>query len=368
MAKDYYQLLGVARNADAKDIKSAYRKLARKLHPDVNPNDKAAEAKFKEVSEAYEVLGDTEKRKLYDQFGSQWEHAQNFTGGGAGGANMGDFHFRGRAPGGGGFETIFEQIFTNMGRQGHSPSDFADVTHHMRIPARDLEKPVEVTMEEIDSGAKRTLTYQSMDACKTCDGLGQVQLRTEKTCPMCGGTGQTKGMLGMRQVCQNCGGTGSTSMEACPTCKGSGTLATNKKVEVKIPAGVTEGKKLRVPGKGVVGSGGHAGDLYVIIKEAPHAKFRRSGDNLEVDAEVPFTTAALGGEIRVPTLRGAVTMKIPEGSQSGQTFRLGGQGITRLGGRRSDLMAKLKVTVPKKPNDRQRKLLQELAELEKVTA
>jgi len=366
MAKDYYQILGVARGAEAKEIKSAYRKLARKLHPDVNPNDKAAEARFKEVSEAYEVLGDADKRKLYDQYGSQWEHAQNFTG--SGGGASGDFQFRPGGGGGAGFETIFEQIFTNMGRPGPGSGDFMEQSGRQGVPPRDLEKPVEITLEEIDSGTKRMLTYQSMDACKTCDGIGQVQLRTERTCPMCGGTGQTKGILGMRQVCQTCGGSGVTSIEACPTCKGSGTLATTKKVEVKVPAGVTEGKKLRVPGKGVVGSGGRAGDLYVIIKEVPHPKFRRNGENLEVDADASFTTAALGGEIRVPTLRGAVTMKIPEGSQSGQTFRLGGQGITKLGGRRGDLMAKLKITVPKHPSDKQRQLLAELAELEKVTA
>lgn len=366
MAKDYYQTLGVTKGADAKEIKSAYRKLARKYHPDVNPNDKSAEAKFKEVSEAYEVLSDPKKRELYDQFGSHWEQAQNF--GGQGGPNVGDFHFNVGGGNGRGFESIFEQIFTNMGHSGAGAEGFDFGGQQRGMPPRDLEKPVEVTLEEIDSGTKRSLTYQSMDACKTCDGSGQVQLRGSHTCPVCGGSGRTKGMLGIQQVCQACGGSGSTSFEACPTCKGTGTLATTKKVEVKIPAGVTEGKKLRVPGKGVVGSGGRAGDLYVIIREVPHPKFRRSGDNLEVDVEVPYTTAALGGEISVPTLRGRVTMKIPEGSQSGQTFRLGGQGITRLGGKRSDLMAKLKITVPKKPSERERKLLQELAELEKVKA
>jgi chaperone protein DnaJ len=365
MAKDYYQTLGVSKGAEAKEIKSAYRKLARKFHPDVNPNDKTAEAKFKEVSEAYEVLSDTEKRKLYDTYGSNWEHAQNFTGGGGGGA--GDFQFRTNG-GGAGFETIFEQIFTNMGHNqgGVDMSDYG--MHHQGIPPRDLEKPIELTLEEIDSGTKRSLTYQAMDACKTCDGFGSVQLRAPRTCSVCGGSGRTKGMLGMAQVCQNCGGTGQSTMEACPTCKGTGTIPTTKKVEVKIPAGISEGKKLRVPGKGVVGSGGKAGDLYVIVRELPHAMFRRVGDNLEVDAEVPFTTAALGGEIRIHTLRGNVTMKIPEGSQSGQTFRLGGQGITKLGGKRGDLMAKLKITVPKKVSAEQRKLLEELAGLDKVTA
>ena len=370
MSKDYYQTLGVAKGADAKEIKSSYRKLARKYHPDVNPNDKSAEAKFKDVSEAYEVLSDPEKRKLYDQFGSNWEHAQNFTGGGGGGVNMGDFQFRGGGNGAG-FENIFEQIFQNMGHTqtgSADPYDLSGGMQHQGVPARDLEKPIELTLEEIDAGTKRSLTYQSMDACKTCDGIGAVQLRSARTCPVCGGSGRTKGMLGMSQICQACGGSGSSSTEACPTCKGSGTIATTKKVEVKIPAGISEGKKLRVPGKGVVGSGGRAGDLYVTVKEVPNSVFRRVGDNLEVDAEVPFTTAALGGELKIPTLRGSVTMKIPEGSQSGQTFRLGGQGITKLGGKRGDLMAKVKITVPKKLTDEQRKLLQQLAEETKVSA
>jgi chaperone protein DnaJ len=367
MAKDYYQILGVGRKADTKEIKSSYRKLARKYHPDVNPNDKTAEAKFKEVSEAYEVLGDDEKRKLYDQYGANWEHAQNFSGGQGG--DMGDFHFRGGGNGAG-FESIFEQIFTNMhaGGVGPDPHEPAAGVKLQGTPAKDIEKTVEVTLEEIDAGTKRSLTYQSMDACKSCDGTGNVQLRYAHTCPTCGGTGRTKGVFGIQQVCQSCGGTGQSTLEACPTCKGTATIPTTKKVEVKIPAGIAEGKKLRVPGKGVVGSGGRAGDLYVIIKEVPHERFKRVGDNLEVDAEVPFTTAALGGEIRIPTLRGNVTMKIPEGSQSGQAFRLGGQGITKLGGKRGDLYAKLKVMVPKHPTDQQRKLLQELADLETVKA
>jgi molecular chaperone DnaJ len=362
MAKDYYQVLGVPRGADPKEIKSAYRKLARKYHPDVNPNDKSAEAKFKEVSEAYEVLGDEEKKKLYDQFGSNWEHAQNITGGAG---NMGDFQFR-VGGNGGGFENIFEQIFANMHSTGADGYDFGP--QQQGIAPKDIEKPVDVTLEEVDSGTKRSLTYQVMDACKTCDGSGAVQLRTSRTCAVCGGSGRTKGMFGISQVCQACGGSGQSDLEACPTCKGSGTLPTTKKVEVTIPAGVTDGKKLRVPGKGVMGSGGKAGDLYVIVREVPHERFRRNGENLEVDVEVPYTVAALGGEIKVPTLRGKVTMKIPEGSQSGQTFRLGGQGITRLGGKRGDLMARLKVTVPKKLSPEERKLLLQLADLQKVSA
>lgn len=361
MAKDYYATLGVARGADAKEIKSAYRRLARKYHPDVNPGDKAAEAKFKEISEAHEVLSDADKRKLYDQWGSNWEAVQQAGGnvhfGGGGG---GDFRFQGGG-GSGGFESIFEQFFTS------GSSHFGDSGYDAQPPGvapKDIEKTVELTLEEIDSGTKRSLTYQAMDACKSCDGSGTVSLRTSRECPNCGGTGRGKNMFGMASACPVCRGSGRTSLESCPTCKGTGTMPTAKKVEVTIPAGFPEGKKLRVPGRGVLGSGGKAGDLYVSIKELPHSVFRRVGDNLEVDLEVPFTVAALGGEVTVPTLRSRVKMKIPEGSQGGQIFRLGGQGITKMGGSRGDLLARVKITVPKKPTDKQRALLQELAALE----
>jgi len=314
MAKDYYQILGVARGADEKEIKASYRKLARKYHPDVNPNDKAAEAKFKEMSQAYEVVGDPERRKLYDQYGDNWEHAQNYpgdipTGGSA--ADFGDFHFGG---GGIGAETIFEHLFGG-GRAGGTRvnMNFQDME---TMQPRDVEKTVEVSLEEIDSGTKRVLTYQTMDAHRMQDKFT--------------------------------------------------TVPTTKKVEVKIPAGITDGKKLRVPGKGAAGQSGKAGDLYVVIKWAPHPLFKPVGENLEVEVTVPYTTAALGGEIRVPTLRSGVTMKIPEGTQSGQTFRLGGQGLMRLNGSRNDLMAKVKITVPKKPTEREKQLLRELAELDKV--
>lgn len=364
MAKEYYSILGVKRSADEKEIKSAYRKLARKYHPDVNPNDKVAESRFKEISEAWDVLGDTDKRKMYDQYGANWEHAQNFPRGGGGpqapdGANF-EFQFGGGG-GGGGFESIFEQFF-NMGG-GEEPQGRG---HRRATPSRDVERLVELTLEEIDSGTKRTLSYQSPDACKSCDGLGVVTLKSDRTCPACKGAGRVKGMLGMAQPCQMCGGSGRLSVETCGTCRGEGTVATNKSVEVTIPPGVSEGKKLRVPGKGVVGTGGRAGDLYVVIKEKSHAKFKRVGENLEVEVSVPFTTAALGGEISIPTLRSSVKMRIPEGTQSGQMFRLAGQGISKLGGSRSNLMARVKISVPKSPSAEQRKLLEQLAELERA--
>ncbi len=311
MAKDYYQILGVSSKADEKEIKSAYRKLARKYHPDVNPNDKAAEAKFKEMSQAYEVLSDPDKRQMYDQYGADWEQAQHFTPGGQGG-DFGDFQNVG---GGGGFESIFEHLFTGGRTSGtRMHMNFDDIETSQ---PRDVEKSIEIPLEEIDTGTVRVLTYQTMDAHRMREGVT--------------------------------------------------TVPTTKKVEVKIPAGISDGKKLRVPGKGAAGHNGKAGDLYVIIKWAPHATFKPAGENLEVEVTVPYTTAALGGEIRVPTLRSAVTMKIPEGTQSGQTFRLGGQGIANLKGSRGDLRAKIKIQIPKQLSDKERKLLRELAELDKVT-
>ena len=302
---DYYQVLGVPRGADEKEIKSAYRKLARKYHPDVNPGDKQSEAKFKEVSEAYEVLSDSEKRKLYDQYGAQWENAKHMQDQGMGDMDFGNVQFGNM----GGFGSIFEHLFSGGGTSGGFRMQDMEATQ-----PRDIEREVELSLEEIDSGTTRTLTYQTMDAQQT---RGQVA-----------------------------------------------TVPTTKKVEVKIPAGIGDGKKLRVPSKGHAGVGGRAGDLYVVIRWAKHAKFKPHGENLEVDVPVSFTTAALGGEISIPTLRKSMTMKIPAGSQSGQVFRLANQGITKLSGGKSDLLARLKVVVPKTLTQDQRDLIQKLAQLE----
>lgn len=298
---DYYQILGVPRGAEEKDIKSAYRKLARKYHPDVNPGDKSAEARFKEASEAYEVLSDPEKKALYDQYGSNWEAVRN----NPGAADFGGGDFGGM----GGFGSIFEQFFGGQGGSG----GFRTQDFEAGQP-RDVEREVEISLEDIDSGTSRTLTYQTMDAQRTRGDIA--------------------------------------------------TVPTTKKVEVKIPAGIPDGKKLRVPSKGHAGVNGRAGDLYVVIRWARNDKFRMVGEHLESDVPVSYTIAALGGEIKIPTLRGVVSMKIPAGTQSGQAFRLSGQGISRMSGGRTDLMARIKVTVPKLLSEHERALLTELQTLE----
>lgn len=324
MAKDYYAPLGVSRTASEKEIKAAYRKLARKFHPDVNPNDKSAEAKFKEIQEAFDVVGDPDRRKLYDQYGSNWEAAEKMGGvPGPGGEGMPpDYDFTG---GSGDFESIFQNLFgggfgstkSRRVRINFDDSGFAEAHgEEMRMAQpRDVEKSIDVPLEEIDKGAKRRLTYQTLDAVQSLDGRIT-------------------------------------------------TVPRNKEVTVNIPTGIADGKKLRLSGMGAAGIKGRAGDLYVTVKWVKHPLFKPSGKDLEVEVEVPFTTAALGGEITVPTLRGKLKMRIPSGSQSGQRFRLAGQGISRLEGGRSDLFARVKITVPKNLSDEQKALLRKLAELE----
>lgn len=349
MAQDFYRVLELDRKADDKAIKAAFRRLARKYHPDLNPNDKAAEAKFKEINNAHEVLSDPEKRKLYDQYGDNWDKVQ------AGGGDFGD----GMNFGGGGLEDIFGAMFQNFGSTREAGRRQASV------PPRDVVQPVDMTLEELDKGTKRTLTYQVDDACKSCSGTGQVRMRAAHDCPGCRGTGRVSGgLFGGAATCPECDGTGKTNFEKCPSCRGTAVSKTTKKVEVTIPAGISDGKKLRVPGRGGVGTTGKAGDLYVVIRELPHNQFKRVGEDLQTEVEVPFTTAALGGEISVPTLRGKVSMRIPELSQSGQTFRLAEQGMAKLKGGRSNLMVKIKLAMPKTLTAEQRELLRKLAALE----
>jgi DnaJ-class molecular chaperone len=304
---DYYQTLGISRGADEKEIKAAYRRMARKYHPDVNPGDKSAENKFKEIGNAHEVLGDPEKRALYDQYGDNWENARHMSGG------EGDFG--GVNFGGGGMGSFFEQFFGGAQGAGFQGGGFQGgrAPDYEVAQPRDIEREIELSLEDIDAGCSRTLTYQTMDAQRTRGDIA--------------------------------------------------TVPTTKKVVVTIPPGIPNGKKLRVASKGHAGLNGRAGDLYVTVKWGHSEKFKTVGENLEVEVPVQYFVAALGGEIKVPTLRGSVTMKIPAGTQSAQSFRLASQGITKLGGGRSDLMARIKITVPKALNPKEKELLEKIADL-----
>lgn len=342
--KDFYQVLGVDRKADEKKIKEAYRRLARQHHPDLNPNNAQAEAKFKEVNEAYEVLSDPEKRKLYDQFGSNWDRVDPSA------AQNADF--------GGDLGSIFDQFLG-----GGIDFGFGQPRRRAQAAPSDFEQAVDLTLEEIDSGTQRVFTYQADDACKTCDGTGQVRLRHMGPCSQCGGSGQVRNMFGMVQGCGACQGTGRSNLDSCPTCGGDGVLPGTRRVEVKIPAGIQEGKKLRVPGRGSRGANGRTGDLYVLIREIPHTQFKRRGEDLETEISVPYTTALLGGDIKVPTLRGSVTVTLGECTQNGQVLRLGGQGISLMKGGRGNLLVRVKIQIPKSITTEERALLEKLTQV-----
>ncbi|MGQ9739217.1 MAG: DnaJ C-terminal domain-containing protein [Armatimonadota bacterium] len=335
--KDYYAILGVPRNATEKEIKQAYRRLARKYHPDVNPGDKSAEEKFKEISEAYEVLSDPEKRAKYDQYGEMWKYyseqqqpSGGFSGGG-GWQDLRDFGFGGL---GDLFATLFGEAF---GRQDTADTEFGAPF----ATSLDVEYPIEISLEEAYAGATRTLALTLQD-----------------TCTQCGGTGASRTRSGFYTLGQT-----------CPNCHGRGSVPRNKRLEVRIPAGVQEGSKIRLAGEGLTGRGGQRGDLYFIVHIRSHPTFERKGDDLYVEVDVPYTTAALGGEVRVPTMKGRVTMKVPAGTQSGQVFRLAGQGMPRLkGSGYGDLYARARITVPRTLTARERELLQQLAQLHGTAA
>ncbi len=326
--KDYYKILGISRNATEKEIKQAYRRLARKYHPDVNPGDKSAESKFKEINEANEVLSNQEKRKKYDQFGDQWQSADQFTK-----ARQGTPWSSRR----GGTYTTFDfsdlgdigSIFDNLYR-GYGAGAGAGTARRPSRPSS-TQHPIEVTLEEAYYGAKRTF-----------------QLQTETTCSVCGGSGRSGKFRG--RPCTNCGG--------------SGSVIKPKRIEVKIPPGVTEGSKIRLAGEGGIGYGGAKGDLYLIVKMLPHKTFERKKDDLYTDVSVPLFTAVLGGEVELPTLRGKLALKIPPETQNGKVFRLAGKGMPRLGSSSyGDFFVKAKVTIPAKLTQQEKQLFEQLRAL-----
>jgi molecular chaperone DnaJ len=352
MAQDYYDLLGVGRTASADDIKKAFRKLAMQHHPDRNPGDKTAEDKFKEAAEAYAVLADAEKRSLYDRFGHQAVGSAAGAGPGFDPSIFADF--------GGDFADIlggmfgFGDIFGASRRRG-GPQRGADLRYDLQIP-----------FAEAATGAETTIQIPRHENCETCRGSGAEAGTSPTICQRCQGTGQVRtqrGFLVVAGTCPQCRGLGRFIAKPCKTCRGTGQVARERKITVKIPAGISSGQQLRLQGEGEAGTqGGPAGSLYVVVHVKEHEFFRRDGLNLFCEIPVNFTTLALGGEIVVPTLDGEESVKVPEGTQTGTTLRLRGKGMPEIGARgRGDLFATVQAQTPKKLTRDQRHLLEQLA-------
>ncbi|MFN2613075.1 MAG: molecular chaperone DnaJ [Solirubrobacterales bacterium] len=354
MADDFYATLGVSRKADADEIKKAYRKLARENHPDRNPDNPAAEERFKEIQQAYDTLSDPEKREQYDKGG--------IFGGGAGGGFPGGGGF------GGGFPGDFGDILSNLfGRGGGGPG--APRTR-ASVPARgrDLETEVNLTFEQAVRGAQVTLAVPVTGSCPTCHGGGAKPGTSPRSCPRCNGTGiepQAQGMFSISQPCPECGGRGELIDEPCPTCQGAGLTRQTKRYKVNIPAGVHDGSRIRLARKGEAGqNGGPSGDLYVTTRVEPSAVFKqRSDGNLEVEVPITIAEAAQGATIEVPTLNATKKIKVQPGTKSGTLARLRGEGPPRPNSRgRSDLLYRLTIDVPSKLNPEQRRAVEQLAE------
>ncbi len=350
MAKrDYYEILGVAKNATADDIKKAYRKLAMKYHPDRNPGSKEAEEKFKEAKEAYEILAEDDKRQAYDRFGHAGVDPN--AGGMGGGANMGGFADA--------FGDIFGEIFGGAAGAGAGRRGGPQVYR-----GSDLKYSLDITLEQAAHGFDTEIRVPSWDNCEVCHGSGAKPGTTPKTCRTCGGAGTVRmqqGFFSVQQTCPTCHGNGKEITDPCTACDGVGRVRKTKTLQVKIPAGIDDGMRIRSPGNGEPGvNGGPSGDLYVEVHLKQHNIFQRDGDDLHCELTIPFTTAALGGELQVPTLSGKYEISIPEGTQSGKTFRLRGKGIK--GVRASypgDLYCHVALETPVKLTEEQKTLLRQ---------
>jgi molecular chaperone DnaJ len=347
--RDYYEVLGVSRTATEVEIKSAYRKLALQYHPDRNPGDHAAEERFKESAEAYSVLADGDKRHLYDRYG----HA------GLGGAATGGFDPN--------VFTGFEDILGGLG----DIFGFGDVFGGGRRGGgvqrgADLRYDLEISFDEAAKGSETSIQIPRQEACETCAGTGAAAGSKPTTCPQCHGRGQLRyqqGFFTVARTCGQCRGTGSVIAKPCATCKGAGRVQKERKLTVRVPAGIATGQRLRLTGEGDGGGpGGPAGDLYVVIHVQDHPFFHRDGNDLYAEVPLSFSTVALGGEIKIPTLEGDEPFKVPEGTESGQSFRLRGRGMPDVTGRgRGDLFVTMKVITPKKLTKEQKKMLEQLA-------
>jgi molecular chaperone DnaJ len=345
--RDYYEVLGVQKNASEDELKKAFRRLAMKYHPDRNPDDKEAEEKFKEAREAYEVLGDAQKRAAYDQFGHAGVDSSMGGGFGGGGAGFGDI-----------FEGIFGDIFGGGRRGGGGGGNRA-------YRGSDLQYNLELSLEEAVFGTTTDIRVPTLQTCESCGGSGAKPGTQPKTCPTCHGQGQVRmqqGFFAIQQTCPHCNGTGKIIADPCNDCHGQGRVEKQKTLSVRIPMGVDNGDRIRLSGEGEAGiNGGPAGDLYVQVFVKEHALFQRDGDNLYCDVPICFTTAALGGELEVPTLEGKINLKIPAETQSGKQFRLRGKGVKSVRSATvGDLICKVQVETPVNLTKRQRELLAEL--------
>jgi len=353
--RDYYEVLGVNRDASDEEIKKAYRKLAMKFHPDRNPDSKESEDKFKEAKEAYEILCEPEKRRAYDAYGFAGVNPQMGMGGGFGEGQQGF----------GGFAEAFGDIFSDIfgGGQGRGRSSV--------YRGADLRYNLEVSLEQAARGTETKIRIPTMDTCETCHGSGAKPGTHPKTCETCKGSGTVRlsqGFFSIQQTCPTCHGSGKMVTDPCQACRGAGRIKKHKTLAVKIPAGVDEGDRIRLSGEGEAGvNGGPPGDLYVVIHLKEHGVFQRDGDDLHCEMPISFSQAALGGEIEIPTLDGSAKVKIPPETQTGQVFRLRGKGIK--GVRSSypgDLLCEVVVETPVRLTDRQKDLLRELEDINRA--
>lgn len=370
--KDFYEVLGVSEDASQEDIKKAYRKLSRELHPDANPDDPKAEERFKEVSEAYSVVGNEDKRGEYDELrrlAGSGAFAGGFPGGGAGGGQ--GFRFEGD------LGDLLGDLFGGAGSSGGGFGGFGGGRGARRRRARkgsDLEASITLSFEDALNGVTTTLRVTGDGPCDTCNGTGAAPGTSPHTCPQCSGSGQVavdQGPFSIAQPCPRCGGRGQVIEQPCPTCDGTGREVKPREMRVKIPAGVKDGARIRLAGRGGPGeNGGPAGDLFVRVKVSPHPVFGRRGDDVTMEVPLTFSEAALGTKLRVPTPSvngegGPTTIRIPAGTSTGRTFRIRGKGAPRgAAGSRGDLLVTVKVDVPQDLSKKQKQLLQELREHE----